>query len=435
MNPCAASTCQFHRLGAKSRPNHHPSVITRIPFTGRIPVLSLTGIHGMVLHIPTLLVVSVFVFFLMGLLTLHAWYRETREPSLAYLGSMMLLGALGVVLVSWRDRGADFIPILFGNVVLLLSAAFNWTAMRTLVGRKPCLPGILAGCVIWLLMCLIPAFYHSMPNRVLVYSLLAFGYGVLTTLELWRSRHSLDVAFMPALLLTVSHTVFYAVRSATDDGLPVTKALLGNGEGVPFFSFMLFESMLYVIGIAYITLAMVKERAELKLRAAAFSDPLTGIGNRRAFMLHATHLLDDSQQRAEPAALLLCDLDHFKRLNDTYGHPVGDQALIAFSGVLMDSLREEDVFGRIGGEEFACLLGACNEPTALEIAERVRHAFARLSILEPGLLSVSIGVVTTRESGYDLSRLLSEADQALYGAKHQGRNRVQTLRSLYLGLA
>lgn len=389
----------------------------------------------MALHIPTLLVVSVFVFFLMGLLTLHAWYRETREPPLAYLGSMMLLGALGVVLVSWRDRGVDFVPIIFGNIVLLLSAAMNWTAMRTLTGRKPYLPGILAGSVVWLLLCLIPAFYHSMANRVLIYSLLAFGYGVLTTLELWRNRHSLDVAFMPALVLTVLHTLFYAVRSATDDGLPVTKALLGSGEGVPFFSFMLFESMLYVIGIAYITLAMVKERAELKLKAAAFSDPLTGIGNRRAFMQHASHLLDSCQQQAEPAALLLCDLDHFKRLNDTYGHPVGDQALIAFSEVLTESVRKEDVFGRIGGEEFACLLCACDEPTALEIAERIRISFARLSILEPGLLSVSIGVVTTRESGYDLSRLLSEADQALYGAKHQGRNRVQTLRSLYLGLA
>ncbi|MGB8920409.1 MAG: GGDEF domain-containing protein [Pseudomonas sp.] len=388
----------------------------------------------MALHIPTLLVVSVFVFFLMGLLTLHAWYRESRERPLAYLGSMMLLGALGVVLVSWRDRGVDFIPIVFGNVVLLLSAAMNWMAMRTLVGRAPSMAGILAGSLVWLTLCLIPAFYDSMSNRVLVYSLLAFAYGVLTTLELWRSRNSLDVAFMPALVLTVLHTVFYAVRSATDEGLPLTKDLLGSGEGVPFFSFMLFESMLYVIGIAYVTLAMVKERAELKLKAAAFSDPLTGIGNRRAFMLHAGKLLVDSEQRGEPAALLLCDLDHFKRLNDTYGHPVGDQALIAFSRTLVESLREEDVSGRIGGEEFACVLSACDEHTAVQIAERIRRSFAQLSILEPGLLSVSIGVVTTRESGYDLSRLLSEADQALYGAKDQGRNRVQTLRSLYLSL-
>lgn len=148
----------------------------------------------------------------------------------------------------------------------------------------------------------------------------------------------------------------------------------------------------------------------------------------------AGQLLTGSKQRDEPAALLLCDLDNFKRLNDTYGHPVGDQALIAFARIVDESLRKEDVSGRIGEEEFACLLGSCDEQTALEIAERIRRSFAQLSILEPGLLSVSIGVVTTRESGYDLSRLLSEADQALYGAKGLGRNRVQTLRSLYLSL-
>ncbi|WP_154914045.1 GGDEF domain-containing protein, partial [Pseudomonas fluorescens] len=197
-------------------------------------------------------------------------------------------------------------------------------------------------------------------------------------------------------------------------------------------SFMLFESMLYVIGIAYVTLAMVKERAELKLEAAAFSDPLTGIGNRRAFMQHAGQLLDKSRQRSESAALLLCDLDNFKRLNDTYGHPVGDQALIAFSNIMVDNMRKEDVSGRIGGEEFACLLGSCDEPAALAVAERIRRSFAQLSILEPGLLSVSIGVVTTGESGYDLSRLLSEADLALYCAKDQGRNRVQAARLVKL---
>ncbi|WPN29523.1 GGDEF domain-containing protein [Pseudomonas sp. P5_109] len=386
------------------------------------------------LHIPTLLVVSVFVFILMGLLTCHAWWRETRERPLAYLGAMMLLAALGVVLVSWRGRGVDFVPLIFGNVALLLSAAMNWTAMRVLVGRAPSLPGIFAGAGIWLSLCLIPAFYDAMPLRVVMYSLLAAGYGVLTAAELWRNRQSLDVAYMPALVLTLLHTVFYIVRSVIDKSLPLDQALSGVGEGVRFFSFMLFESMLYVIGIAYVTLAMVKERTELKFKAAAFCDSLTGIGNRRAFMSHGERLLADSQRRTESVALLLCDLDHFKRLNDSFGHPMGDQALIAFSRILTGNLRNHDVFGRIGGEEFACLLKEADEQEAVQVAERIRQAFSQLSMLEPGMLSVSIGVVTTRESGYDLSSLLSQADEALYGAKDHGRNRVQTLRKLYLNL-
>ncbi|WP_183001091.1 MULTISPECIES: GGDEF domain-containing protein [unclassified Pseudomonas] len=101
--------------------------------------------------------------------------------------------------------------------------------------------------------------------------------------------------------------------------------------------------------------------------------------------------------------------------------------LVAFSQVLAETLGTKDVFARIGGEEFACLLAATDEQAAVTVAERVRQAFARLPLLEPGLLSVSIGVVSSETRGYDLPRLLSLADEALYGAKHQGRNRVHTV--------
>ncbi|MFA7943536.1 diguanylate cyclase domain-containing protein [Pseudomonas brenneri] len=379
----------------------------------------------MMLHIPTLLMVAVFVFCLMGLLTVHAW-RRVREPTLGYLGVMLLLASLGTALIVVRGVGMDFVALILGNVVLLLSAAMNWTAMRVFVQGKPYLPGILAGPALWLLMCLIPQFYGSMSSRVSLYSLLAAGYGVLSALELWRHRQHLEVAYLPAMGLMVFHTTFYCVRAVIDPGMPIKNENALMGESVPFFSFMLFESMLYAIGIAYVTLAMVKERAELKFKAAAFSDVLTGIGNRRAFMLHGEQLLADSRQRGQTTALLLCDLDYFKRLNDSFGHPMGDQALIAFSQLTATLLRKHDLFARIGGEEFACLLQGTDEQGAIQVAERIRQGFASLDLLAPGFLSVSIGIVTTTPTCHDLSRLLSQADQALYRAKDQGRNRVQT---------
>lgn len=377
------------------------------------------------LHIPTLLIVSVFIFCLMGLLTVHAWLRETRERSLAYLGSMMLLASLGVLLVSFRGVGVDFVPLVVGNVVLLLSAGMNWTAMRVFAGRSPSLPGILAGAVIWATLCLVPVFMASLALRVSAYSVLAACYGGLTLWEFWRSRRSLEVSYLPAVTLTLLHTLFYCQRAVSDKGLALDRALLGEGEGVGFFSFMLFESMIYVVGIGYVTLAMVKERAEQRFKAAAYSDALTGIGNRRAFMSHGEKHLADCQRFGTSAALLLYDLDHFKRLNDTFGHAVGDQALIAFSRITAQLLGKKHVFGRIGGEEFACLLVDTDEDGAVAMAERIRLGFAGLPLLEPGLLSVSIGVVTTRASGYELTRLLSVADEALYGAKGNGRNRVK----------
>lgn len=378
----------------------------------------------MTLHIPTLLIVSVFIFCVMGLLTLHAWSRETRERPLAYLASTMLLASLGMTLVSLRGLGIDFVPLVLGNIVLLLGAAMNWTAMRILAGRTPSLPGILAGAVIWLVLCTVPAFMASLSSRVTAYSLLTAAYGSITVLEFWRSQKSLEVAYLPAFLLTLMHTVFYYIRAFYDQGVGLDQALSGVGQGTSFFSLMLFEAMVYVIGIAYMTLAMVKERAELRFKAAAYSDALTGIGNRRAFMSRSEQLLESCKRRGTVAALLLCDLDHFKRLNDTFGHAVGDQALIAFSRVMGRALHKKDVFGRIGGEEFACLL-ELDEAGAIDVAERIRLEFAALTLLEPGLLSVSIGVVTTRENGYELSRLLSLADEALYGAKGKGRNRVE----------
>ncbi|CAI8907594.1 GGDEF domain-containing protein [Pseudomonas donghuensis] len=379
----------------------------------------------MLLSIPTLLLVAIFIFTLMGLLTLHAWSRGVREQTLGYLGGMLLLAACGVTLISLRGMAPDFIALVLGNVILLLGAALNWTAMRVFTGRPPHLPGMLAGAAAWLLWGLMPGFYTDLGLRVTVYSMLVAAYGSLSIIELWRSRRQFEVAYLPALMLMLVHTGFYCVRSVADHGVSLDQAIASNGHGTGFFSFMLFESMLYAIGIAYVTLAMVRERTELKFKAAAYADPLTGVGNRRAFMSCGEKLLADCARRGEPVSLLLCDLDHFKRLNDTHGHQTGDQALIAFAQVTSNSVRQEDVFARIGGEEFACLLANTDAQTARQVAQRICDSFYVVPMLEPGFLSVSIGIVGASGPGeHDLSRLLSKADNALYAAKRQGRNRV-----------
>lgn len=381
----------------------------------------------MILHIPTLLTVSIFIFGAMGLLTLHAWHRETRESALAYLGAMMLLAALGVLLFGLGGPEAALARIVVANMVLLLSAAMSWTSMRVFTGRPPSVVGIAAAPALWLILCFVPQFQASMVLRVFIYSLLAAAYAGLTLLELWRGRKKRDVSYTPALILTFAHAFFYCMRSVTEQpmGLEQARSGAGQGNGIPFFSFLLFESMMYVIGIAYVTLAMVKERVELRLKAAAYCDSLTEIGNRRAFMLHGEALLVGCKRRSWPAALLLCDLDHFKRLNDTFGHPMGDKALIAFSRIMAMAMRKQDVFARIGGEEFACLLSNTSASDAVAIAERIRIACSTLALLDVGPMSVSIGVASTQDAGYELSMLLSLADEALYAAKGKGRNQVQ----------
>ncbi|AGI25590.1 diguanylate cyclase [Pseudomonas sp. ATCC 13867] len=378
----------------------------------------------MTLHLPTLIVVDLYVLTLVGVLMAFAWHSGRREQTLGYMSAALLLGALGTVLGTLRGMNIDLVPILLGNIVLYLSSALSWTALRVFAGRKPHWPLIGAGAAFWALLCLIPAFYESLAARVFANTAIILVYCLAGIGELWRSRHKLEVELRPILALMLFHTGTYAVRLAVDRGMPF-QSVTSNGQGSTFFTLLVFETMLFAIGIAFATLAMVRERAELQFRSAALSDPLTGVGNRRAFMETGERLLRLCAERGEQASLLLCDLDNFKRLNDSYGHPAGDRVLVEFSRITASRMRKQDQFARIGGEEFACLLVAADTEGACQVAERVRREFAELPFMAEGQLSVSIGIATTREAGHDLLRLLSLADQALYAAKAKGRNRIE----------
>ena len=130
----------------------------------------------------------------------------------------------------------------------------------------------------------------------------------------------------------------------------------------------------------------------------------------------------------QPAALLTFDLDRFKSINDKFGHPAGDTVLVTFCRLATSQLRPTDLFGRMGGEEFASLLPDTTRQDALQLAERLRAAFeaTRHTVAEqPFTATVSVGVATSDDASFDLSALLVAADQALYRAKALGRNRVE----------
>ena len=368
------------------------------------------------LDVPTLTLVDIYVLLLLGVLVFCAWRSGQRDSTLGCTCLMLLFGTVSTVLGSLRGLGMDVVPIVLGNIALQLALAMNWTAMRTFAGRRPYLPGIVAGALLWGGLCLVPAFYSSLTARLLLASALTVIYTALAMFELWRSRLQISVSLRPAIGLMMFHVAFYLLRMVVDRGQP-----FGDPEAVSFFAFVIFETLLYAIGISFVTLAMVRERAEQQYRHASLSDPLTGIGNRRSFIDAGQALLQRGRLRGEPVALLLCDLDFFKRLNDTFGHQAGDRALIDFGQVIARRMRRQDVFGRIGGEEFACLLADADALVAREVAERIRAEFAAMPFAEQGRLSVSIGVAATT-SRYELDELLAQADRALYVAKAAGRN-------------
>jgi diguanylate cyclase (GGDEF)-like protein/PAS domain S-box-containing protein len=170
-----------------------------------------------------------------------------------------------------------------------------------------------------------------------------------------------------------------------------------------------------------------RKQMEEEIRKLASTDSLTGINNRRSFMQLANAEWTRSQRYRHPFSVLMLDIDHFKNINDTYGHHIGDLTLKTFSNTCMDILRENDIFGRVGGEEFAAILVETAEKEALQVAERLRKKISKVTITKDEItfnFQVSIGVANSQNGDQRVDELFMKADQALYRAKRLGRNRV-----------
>lgn len=167
-----------------------------------------------------------------------------------------------------------------------------------------------------------------------------------------------------------------------------------------------------------------RERLEAELRQLATTDPLTGAWNRRHFLELSAKEVNRSRRYGRPLAVMLIDIDNFKRINDTLGHAAGDQVLTRLARILRRTLRKPDAFGRLGGDEFAVLAPELDEDAARQMAERLREA---MEVTLPGgdfAVTISIGVAAWDEAEDSIEPAMYRADRALYRSKHQGRNRV-----------
>ena len=171
-------------------------------------------------------------------------------------------------------------------------------------------------------------------------------------------------------------------------------------------------------------LANLRNLAIAQLRAA--TDSLTGLPNARAVQDTLKLLVAQASRMLWPLGTVLLDLDHFKDINDTFGHGIGDEVLAAVGVALQSTVRESDFVGRYGGEEFIMLLPDADRETTLHVAERVRTAIADINVLEgDSAVTASFGVAVFPEDAPDAARLVRNADRALYRAKANGRNRVE----------
>ena len=169
-----------------------------------------------------------------------------------------------------------------------------------------------------------------------------------------------------------------------------------------------------------------------KYKSESSKDFLTGLNNVRSFDIMLNRMLENTMAKDEDLSILMIDIDHFKKVNDTYGHSEGDAVLEKLGSILSNMCRSFDVVSRIGGEEFCILLPRCSSAKAIEVGERIRREVEKRSFkLTTGLeinITVSIGVVSYPETTRDVDILLEQADKALYASKRNGRNQVSLLQ-------
>lgn len=380
------------------------------------------------IDLPTLCAVTVFICATGGVLLLLSWMQDRTTPTLALWGLGYLLIAVGIALVAARGYIPNALSIFGANTLTSTAYGVMWGSARTFEGRRTRWYWILLGAMIWVAACQFDIFYQSVPARIVLASAILAAYTLLGVGELWYAHDKELISRWPALVLLVVHAGFLLARVVIVAIFPITTDMgVVQGKGVIV---MAFEALFVAFCLAFLRVNMAKERAELQQRKAALVDPLTGIANRRAFFELGGPLLDRAIAERRPAALLLFDLDRFKQVNDTAGHQAGDQLLQAFTNVAASSMRKGDLLGRLGGEEFGCLLVNTSMAQALQAAEEVRIAFeAKRFPCPPSIATVSIGLAMAGETARTLEALLLAADRALYRAKAKGRNRVEHARA------
>ncbi len=384
----------------------------------------------MSLDTSTLYLVATMVAAMLGAMLLFFGSQE-NIPALKWWGTAYLLGAASVAL--WTLSNGTLGPLLSLalNAVGFIACGMVWNASRVFHGRKPNLPGLVLGAMAWIAaVATLPADASTM--RLTIGAGIVAIYAALTATELWYERRRTLQRRWPAVVVPVMHGFVLMLPILLGNFLHPRNASFAGSIWVTVFSI---ELVLYAVGTVFVIFMLVSERTVTAHKTAASVDPLTGMLNRRGFAEACARVIEREAHAGRPATAMIFDIDHFKSINDRFGHPAGDEILKLFAAVVVNSLRISDLSGRIGGEEFAALL-----PCALEegvvVAERVRELFEASGIVDdtgPVETTVSIGVAGG-PAGTELEVLLAAADTALYQAKRSGRNRVEAAEELPLSL-
>ena len=377
-----------------------------------------TGAPPTFLDLPTLAFVSIALAGLLGLFLLLCWMQERDVRPLAWWGSAYLIGAASMAL--WLTPEPRLpLPREIPEAMTLLACGVVWSGVRLFHGRELRPLAAVAGAIAWPVFCAMPGVSEGGNARLTLAALLVAAYTFLIACELRRERRKSRASRAAGVIVPCLHAAIFLLPLLMQHAIPAETA----PQWVTVF---VLETIIYAVGTAFIVLLLVKDHHLYVYRRAATTDHLTGLPNRRAFLQGASELCARQARKREPVTLMMFDLDHFKSINDRFGHATGDEALKVFAGVLNTGMRADDIIGRLGGEEFAVIVPGTID-VAEKIGERIRSGFEQAGQVIDGHLvrgTVSIGAAACHAPVTDLDALIDRADQALYDAKRRGRNRM-----------
>lgn len=377
----------------------------------------------MQLDLPTLMVMQSFAMACAGAVLLVAWSQNPKVATVGLWGLANVIAGGGILSLmlglTLRQPGWSTL----GGVLMPLHAGLMWKAARTIDAKPAPLVLALLGAALVGLSNAVPVLRDAAGSVSLF---VGAAYFVAAATTLWLGRKERLTARWPLVILAAVQAAFYLIGAYStftgatgQDGLPSIMSLFG---------FIYFESIIFALGSSVFILALVKERNEVAGLAAARTDSLTGIASRAAFLESGERVLDRCRRDSAPVSVMMFDLDRFKAVNDRHGHAVGDAVIRKFCEAAAAALRPNDVFGRLGGEEFAVVLPGSSIEAAYARAERIRISFAASCRFIGNRQvdgTVSCGLSVSLNAERTLNALLEESDTALYLAKAEGRNRVK----------
>lgn len=369
------------------------------------------------LDVPTLVFAAVCIVGFLGLLLITTWLKQRDVRALAWWGSAYLIGASAIALWGTPDPRIKLPPEI-AEAMIFIACGLIWNGVRLFHGRRLWPLAAFAGAIVWLILSQLQGLEEGGVARIALGAIIVAVYTFFIAHELSRERRKSFYSKTAAILVPC----FYAGIFLMPLGM---RAFLPDAYAAHWLTAFALESIIYAVGTAFIVLLMVKDHHVHFYRKAATTDGLTGLLNRRAFIETATKMYAAQGGRGEPVTLLMFDLDHFKSVNDRFGHATGDSVLKVFAQTAMSSVRATDIVARLGGEEFVAMVPETMEG-ACYVAERLRAAYEVAGLMVDNIAvgsTVSIGLATSYRAVPDIDALLLRADEALYLAKREGRNR------------